>query len=74
MPPEGARTSYKMLRRSGLCTALVLMCRTEEVENDLHRVECLKRNLHEEGVPLAHGTVPQTRKLESLEFAALIAL
>jgi hypothetical protein len=50
------------------------MCWTEEVENHLNRVECLERNFHEEGVPLAHGAVPQTWKLKSLEFTALVAL
>ena len=50
------------------------MCWTEEVENHLNRVECLERNFHEEGVPLAHRTVPQTWKLKSLEFTALVTL
>ena len=50
------------------------MRRSEEVENDLHWVECSERNLYEEGVPVAHRAVPETRKLKSLELAALIAL
>ena len=53
---------------------LVLVCRTEEVEDNLNRVECLERNLYEEGVPVAHGSVPQAWKLKCLELAALIAL
>ena len=50
------------------------MCRSEEVENDLHRVECSQRDLHKERVPVAHRSVPESRKLESLELASLIAL
>ena len=50
------------------------MRRPEEVENDLHRVECRERNLYEEGVPVAHRTVPETWKLKGLELAALVAL
>ena len=50
------------------------MCRSEEVENDLYRIECSKRYLDEESVPVAHRTVPESRKFKSLELAALIAL
>ena len=50
------------------------MSRPEEVENNLHRVEGFERNLNEEGVPVAHRTVPESRKLERLEFASLVAL
>ena len=53
---------------------LVLVCWSEEVENNLHRVECCERNLYKKCVPVAHRTVPETRKLESLEFASLVAL
>ena len=53
---------------------LVLMSRTKEVKNHLYRVECVKRNLNEKRIPLAHSTVPETWELESLELAALIAL
>ena len=63
-----------VIRGRPLIYILVLMCRTEEVKNDLHRVECLERDFNEEGVPLAHRTVPQTWELESLEFTALLAL
>ena len=52
----------------------VLMCWSEKIENDLYRVECSERNLDKECVPVAHGTVPEAWKLESLEFASLIAL
>ena len=50
------------------------MCRPEEVKDNLHRIECSERNLNKESVPVAHRTVPQTRKLKSLELASLIAL
>ena len=53
---------------------LVLVSRSEKVENHLHRVECSERYLNEKSVPVAHRTVPETRKLKSLEFATLIAL
>ena len=50
------------------------MCRSEEIEYNLDRVECIERNLYEESVPVAHSTVPETWKFESLELAALVAL
>ena len=50
------------------------MSRSEEVKNDLYRVECSERDLDEESVPVAHRTVPKAWKLECLEFATLIAL
>ena len=50
------------------------MSRPEKVENNLHRIEGSERNLYEKGVPVAHGTVPETWEFESLEFASLITL
>ena len=50
------------------------MCRTKKIENDLHWVEGLERDLNKECIPLAHRTIPKTRKLKSLEFTSLIAL
>ena len=50
------------------------MCRTEEVKHHLHRVECCERNLNEKCVPVAHCTVPETWKLESLKLTSLITL
>ena len=47
---------------------------SEKIKNNFHRVECSERNLDEKCVPVAHGTVPEARKLESLEFASLVAL
>ena len=50
------------------------MCWSEKVKNNLYRIECSERNLYEESIPVAHGTVPEAWKLESLELTALIAL
>ena len=50
------------------------MCWAKEVEDNLDRVEGLKRNLHEQSVPVAHRSIPEARQLKSLELAALIAL
>jgi hypothetical protein len=48
--------------------------RTKQVKDNLYRIECCERNFDKESVPIAHGTVPETRKLECLEFTSLIAL
>ena len=50
------------------------MCRSEKIEHYFDWVEGLERDFHEEGVPVAHRAVPETRKFKSLEFTALIAL
>ena len=50
------------------------MCRTKQVKHDLYRVECLKRDLNEECIPIAHGTIPKTWKFKSLELTTLVAL
>jgi hypothetical protein len=50
------------------------MCWTEKVENNLDWVECLERNFYKECIPLAHRTIPESRKLKSLELASLVAL
>ena len=47
---------------------------SEKIENDLYRVECSERNLDKKSIPVAHGTVPEARKFECLEFASLVAL
>ena len=54
--------------------ALCLMCRPEQVEHYLDGVERLYRNLYEEGVPVRHGSVPESGELEGLELAAVVAL
>ena len=50
------------------------MCWPEKVEDNFHWVECSKWNFYKECVPVAHRTVPETRKFKRLEFTALIAL
>ena len=37
-----------------LSISLTLMSRPEKVQDDLYRIECLKRNLHETGIPVTH--------------------
>ena len=50
------------------------MSRSEQVENHLDRIEGSERNFNEKSVPVAHSTIPEARKLESLELTSLIAL
>ena len=50
------------------------MSRTEKIKNNLYRVECLKRNLYKESIPVAHSTIPKSWKLKSLKLATLVAL
>ena len=47
---------------------------SQQVVDSLHRIEGLKWNLHEYGIPVAHGTIPQSWKLEGLQFLAVLAL
>ena len=47
---------------------------TEKIQNHLDRIEGFKRNFHEEGVPVAHRTVPKSRKLKGFELSALETL
>ena len=71
----GMADGHKQRRESDLFRRpVLLMSRSEKIKNNLHRIECCERNLNEESVPVAHRTVPETRKFESLQFAALIAL
>ena len=53
---------------------LLLMSGAEEVEDDFDWVEGLKWYFDEEGVPIAHGAVPESREFKRFEFAPLIAL
>ena len=46
----------------------------QQVQHHLHGVEGFDRDLHEEGVPVGHGAVPQAREFERLELASLVAL
>ena len=66
---------HKQRRESDLFRRpVLLMSRSKKIKNNLHRIECCERNLNEESVPVAHRTVPESRKFKSLELAALIAL
>ena len=53
---------------------LSLMRRPEQIQDHLHRIERIQRNLDKTRIPVTHRTVPQARKLESLEFTALVTL
>ena len=50
------------------------MLLTQQVVHCLDRVERGKRNLHKNGVPVAHGSVPKAGQFESLEFSPVLAL
>lgn len=64
----------RLYKKSLILFLSVLVSWSEQIENDFYRVECLERNFNKECVPLAHCAVPESWKLESLEFASLIAL
>lgn len=51
-----------------------LMCRTEKIKDDLHRIEGIERYLYEHCIPVAHRSVPESRQFKSLEFPALVTL
>ena len=48
------------------------MLLTEEVIDGLHRIERAERYFHKDGVPVAHGAVPQTGEFESLQVFAIL--
>src|SRR5574344_464909 len=50
------------------------MFRPEQIKHHFYRIKRLKRDLHEISIPVTHGTVPETRKLQSLQFPALPTL
>ena len=50
------------------------MSGTEKIKDDLHGVESIKWDFNKKSVPLAHGTIPESRKFKSFEFASLITL
>ena len=50
------------------------MLLAEQVVHCFYRVERRQWNFHEDGVPVAHRAVPQTRQLERLQLAAVLAL
>ena len=47
---------------------------TQQVVHSLNRVECAERYFNEDSRPVAHCTVPQTRKFESLQFLSTLRL
>lgn len=52
----------------------LLMGWAQQVKDYLHWIECFHGDFHEKCVPAAHGTIPKSRKLKSLQLASLIAL
>ena len=52
--------------------SLVLV--TKQVVDSLYRVEGAQWNLYEDGVPVAHRTVPETRQLQCLQVLAVLTL
>ena len=53
---------------------LCLMGGAQQVEDDLDGVECLAEDFDEQGVPVAHRSVPQSRKFQRLQFTSLETL
>lgn len=53
---------------------LLLVLVAQEVVDCLDRVECAERNVDEDGVPVAHGSIPESWEFECLEFFAVLAL
>lgn len=47
---------------------------SKQVVNCLNGIESSDGHFHEDGVPVAHGTIPETGKLECLQFLAVLAL
>ena len=56
----------------GSSSLLVLF--SQEVVDSLDRVECAEAHINEDSVPVAHCTVPESWKFESLEFLTVLAL
>ena len=57
--------------RTGICylfnDIFLLMLFAQQVVNGLNGIEGAQGNLDKYGAPVAHGTIPQTWQLESLE-------
>ena len=51
-----------------------LVLGTEQVIHRLDGIEGGEGNLHEKGVPVTHGAVPQSGKLKSLELTPVLGL
>ena len=50
------------------------MLLAKQVVNSLYRIEGAKGNLYEDGAPIAHRTIPETRQLQSLQLLASLRL
>ena len=53
---------------------ILLMLRTEQVIDRLDRIESSKGHLDHDSIPVAHGTIPQTRQFQCLQFLAVFTL
>ena len=51
-----------------------LMLRAQEVVDGFDGVEGRERHFDHDGVPVAHGAVPEAWQLQSLQFLAVLAL
>ena len=52
----------------------LLMSLTQQVVDGLDRIESRQGHFHEDGVPVAHGSIPQTGQLQGFELTAILAL
>ena len=77
-PPSVIRHQKSRAKRditdgTGSCWLIIyrslLMLLAQQVVYGLYRIEGRQGHLDHQGVPVAHGTVPETRKLKGLEFA-----
>ena len=57
-----------------LAVSMLLVLLAQKVVHRLYGIERGERNFHEDGVPVAHRTVPQSGQLECLQLAAVLAL
>ena len=51
-----------------------LMLLPQQIIHGLHRIECGKRHLYEDSVPVAHRTVPQSWQLQGFELLTALTL
>ncbi len=52
----------------------LLVLLAQKVVDRLHGIEGAQRHFHEDGVPVAHGTIPETGQLKSLQLLATLRL
>ena len=50
------------------------MCGSKKIQYYFYGVECFYGDFHKEGVPVAHGAVPETGEFQGLKFTAFEAL